>query len=324
MSSQGIASAIKRRTRPPEDPRKTASLSSQQQSSSPGNSKLSVNPMQILYSHEMKIKKMEEQLTNNGSSNNTNTNTNTNTNNTISRDEISGLVTSVLDTKLKDIDFQYSEKINKINHNMGVLVKNIETISKNFGTLNNGLGQYKKENEERIGNLFNSFKDLNGVLSQNLEYTKELASMRETIKQDILNELATTSEEVKSEATTEAEEATTEAEEATTEAEEAKTEAEEVKTEAEEVTTEETTTLEEEVKTEESTTLEEEVKPEVESELKVEEEVKPEEKEVKTEAEEVKTEEENVKVESELKVEDKSMTVDISIPTPKTQRKGKR
>ena len=301
MSSQGIASAIKRRTRPPEDPRKTSSLSSQQPSSSPGNSKLSVNPMQILYSHEMKIKKMEEQLTNNATSNNTNTNTNTNTNNTISRDEISGLVTSVLDTKLKDIDFQYSEKINKINHNMGVLVKNIETISKNFGTLNNGLGQYKKDNEERIGNLFNSFKDLNGVLSQNLEYTKELATMRETIKSDILNELATTSTEATTEAKTE--EVKTEAEESTTLEEVSK----EVKTETEEVKPEE----------EESTTLEEATtEEEVSKEVKPEEEIKPE--------EEVKPEEENVKVESELKVEDKSMTVDISIPTPKTQRKGKR
>ena len=322
MSSQGIASAIKRRTRPPEDPRKTSSLSSQQQSSSPGNSKLSVNPMQILYSHEMKIKKMEEQLTNNATSNNTNTNTN----NTISRDEISGLVTSVLDTKLKDIDFQYSEKINKINHNMGVLVKNIETISKNFGTLNNGLGQYKKENEERIGNLFNSFKDLNGVLSQNLEYTKELASMRETIKADILNEVAATSTK------TEVEEATTvEA----TEEDKTTVEATTVEATTVEATTEEATTVE--ATTEEATT--EEATEEETEEVKIEATTVEATEEVKIEAttveatEEVKIEATTVeatnaetreKVDSDLNVEDKSMALDIDIPTPKTQRKGKR
>ena len=72
MSGTGVQSAMRRRTRPAEEPRRqTSSVSSsangqQLNQTTPGANPRLINPGQILYMHETKIRELEKSLSNIG------------------------------------------------------------------------------------------------------------------------------------------------------------------------------------------------------------------------------------------------------------------
>ena len=124
MSGTGVQSAMRRRTRPPPDPRKQMNSSgntprqtqeqpmSQQQGQ--GQNPKMVNPTQILYMHQTKILAMEKQLANLGVEV-TNESTITNNNSIIE-----------LTTKVKeDIETNLDKRLSVINNNLNYVLNGV-------------------------------------------------------------------------------------------------------------------------------------------------------------------------------------------------------
>ena len=172
MSGAGLASAIKRRTRPPEENRAREVIFNESNNISrqiPGQQPRQFNPTQILYNHDQKLKQIEELL---------------NSKVNLDMDNNSSNL-----TKTEDFDKKIDDKIKTsheiINKNMMFIMKNLENNNHmNKNTLDN-FDNYKSENELRMTELMNNFTSLNDILMKSLEEFKKFNDS----KQDIINEV---------------------------------------------------------------------------------------------------------------------------------------
>ncbi len=176
MSGAGLASAIKRRTRPPEENRarevtfnESNNISRQIPGQQSGQQPRQFNPTQILYNHDQKLKQIEELL---------NSKVNLDIDNNSSNL-----------TKTEDFDKKIDDKIKTsheiINKNMMFIMKNLENNNHmNKSNLDN-FNNYKSENELRMTELMNNFTSLNDILMKSLEEFKKFNDS----KQDIINEV---------------------------------------------------------------------------------------------------------------------------------------
>ena len=173
MSGAGLASAIKRRTRPPEEQRsrhvsinESNNVSQQSQAQ-----KQAFNPTQILYNHAQKIKQIEELI--NGKTN------------------LDGPSTDMqeFNSKITVVEEKMITNHDTANKNLMFVLKNMESTNHMNKDLSDGLEKYKSENEQKMTDLMHNFSSLNDILMKSLEEFKNFNNAKEDIKNEVVAEL---------------------------------------------------------------------------------------------------------------------------------------
>jgi len=173
MSGAGLASAIKRRTRPPEEQRsRQVSINeSNNVSQQSQTQKQAFNPTQILYNHAQKIKQIEELI--NGKTN------------------LDGQSTDIqeFNSKITVVEEKMITNHDTANKNLMFVLKNMESTNHTSKSISDNLEKYKSENEQKMTDLMHNFSALNDILMKSLEEFKNFNNAKEDIKNEVVAEL---------------------------------------------------------------------------------------------------------------------------------------
>lgn len=173
MSGSGVQSAMRRRMRPPDDQRQrqdstnTGPSGANREAVNRSNVQNQINPIQILHSHELRIKGIESKMENNSGS---------------SKGE--NMTDSKIDLdKLKtDIESSMEKKLNIINNNLNFLLSSLNEERGKVKRLEMELTTLKSENE-RLATTLNEKLDEKTFL----EYKEDLTKSRDIVTEEMVS-----------------------------------------------------------------------------------------------------------------------------------------